>query len=172
MKSILALIGSTRAQSSNLKLVQYLQQQSMNAFQWTFFDGLDQLPHFNPDLDQEPLPPSIYELRRQINQHDIVLICTPEYVFSIPGSLKNALEWCVSTTLFSKKQVALITASSSGAQAHEQLKMIIKVLGGVVDENSALLISGIKSKMNSEGDVIDETARKDLEQLLISLVRV
>jgi NAD(P)H-dependent FMN reductase len=55
--------------------------------------------------------------RKKIEDADGVLICTPEYVYSLPGSLKNAVEWMVSTTLFTDKPAALITAASSGTES-------------------------------------------------------
>ena len=67
--------------------------------------------------------------RKSIEEADAVLICTPEYVFSLPGILKNALEWTVSTTVFSDKPTALLTASSSGEKAHESLLLVMKTLG-------------------------------------------
>ncbi len=64
------------------------------------------------DLDGENPPEAVLAFRKQIAAADGVLICTPEYVFTLPGSLKNALEWCVSTTIFSQKPTGLITASA------------------------------------------------------------
>lgn len=116
---VLAICGSTRVQSANLLLLQYLQKTAAPYFNITIYTHLDQLPHFNPDLDSDSPPAEIRELRRLVEEVDGIIICTPEYVFSIPGSLKNALEWFVSTTLLSDKPTALITASSSGDVAHK-----------------------------------------------------
>ena len=113
-KKILAIIGSTRVNSSNLNLVKYLEVLSKDIFEITYFEGLITLPHFNPDLDHENPPQEVVAFRQQIADAHGVIICTPEYVFSLPGSLKNAIEWCVSTTVFSQKPVGLITASASG----------------------------------------------------------
>ncbi|WP_230470731.1 NADPH-dependent FMN reductase [Flavobacterium cheongpyeongense] len=75
-----------------------------------------------------------------------IIICTSEYVFSLPGSLKNALEWCVSTTIFSTKRVGLITASASGETVHEQLLLIMKTLEAKFQKERQLLIAGIRGK--------------------------
>src|SRR5689334_13830668 len=126
---ILAIIGSTRAQSSNLHLVQWIAAHYKDDYIIEIFDTLDELPHFNPDLDNEDVSPKVVQLRNKIASADGVLICTPEYVFSLPGSLKNALEWTVSTTVFSDKPTALITASGLGEKAHESLQLIMRTLG-------------------------------------------
>ena len=119
-KKILAIIGSTRANSSNLKLVQHVAALTTESLDVIIFEGLSELPHFNPDLDTEQPPIAIVKFRQLIADSDGIIICTPEYVFSMPGSLKNAIEWCVSTTLFSKKPTGLITASASGEKGHEE----------------------------------------------------
>lgn len=102
MKNIVAIIGSASSDSSNLKLVQYLQIQSKHFFHITIYDQLKELPHFSPELSIENTPPAIIAFRQLIENADGVLISTPEYIFSIPSGLKNILEWSVSTTIFSK----------------------------------------------------------------------
>jgi NAD(P)H-dependent FMN reductase len=71
------------------------------------------MPHFDPELSTDNPPKIIVEFRTAIEKADGILICTPEYVFIIPSGL-NAIEWCVSTTVFSDKPVGLITASADG----------------------------------------------------------
>lgn len=154
-KRILAIIGSTRTNSSNLKLIKKLEELTTEIFEITFFEGLSELPHFNPDLDNENPPSQIVEFRQQIADSDGVIICTPEYVFSLPGSLKNAIEWCVSTTILSQKTVGLITASASGEKGHEELKLVMKTLETRFTEETALLIKGIKGKFDNEGNLTD-----------------
>nr|WP_281282472.1 NADPH-dependent FMN reductase [Flavobacterium daemonense] len=130
------------------------------------FEKLDQLPHFNPDLDNENVPKSVTEFRNKIAQADGVLICTPEYVFSLPGTLKNALEWCVSTTVFSGKKTGLVTASASGEMGHEQLLLVMKTLEAKFDNSSTLLIQGIRGKMDSEGKITNSETVKALADFI------
>ncbi|MBB4804133.1 NAD(P)H-dependent FMN reductase [Flavobacterium nitrogenifigens] len=156
---ILAVSGSTRKDSSNFKILKYISNQLSSEFELEIFEDLDILPHFNPDLDTDNLPKEIISLRNKIRDAQGVIICTPEYVFSLPGSLKNALEWFVSTTLFTDKTVGLITASASGEMAHEQLLLIMKTLGAELDSDTQLLIQGVRGKINPEGEIVDlETA--------------
>jgi chromate reductase, NAD(P)H dehydrogenase (quinone) len=104
-KKVLAICGSTRTQSANLSIIQYVADIVTKQLEIEIYDDLAALPHFNPDLDKEKAPEIVEEFRSKIKNADGILICTPEYVFSLPGSLKNAIEWCVSTTVFSEKRL-------------------------------------------------------------------
>lgn len=168
MKNIVAIIGSASSDSSNLKLVQYLQIQSKHFFHITIYDQLKELPHFSPELSIENTPPAIIAFRQLIENADGVLISTPEYIFSIPSGLKNILEWSVSTTIFSKKPLAVLTASASGEKGHEELILIMQTLMANCTSNTTLLIKGIKGKMNDKGMVEDEETRKQLSHFLTS----
>lgn len=156
---IFAITGSTRKNSSNFKILNYISKHIKAEFEVEIFENLEGLPHFNPDLDTENPQKEIHSFRNKIINADGILICTPEYVFSLPGSLKNALEWCVSTTIFSNKKTGLITASASGEMGHEQLLLIMKTLEAKFDTSTELLIQGIRGKINNEGEIIvEETA--------------
>ena len=152
-KKVLAIIGSTRANSSNLRLVKCIKNMTSDTFVMYIFNEIDTLPHFNPDLDKEDPPESIVHFRKLISEADGVLICTPEYVFTLPGSLKNALEWCVSTTIFSQKPTGLITASANGMMGHESLQLVMKTIEANFTEETTLLISGISGKINMENEI-------------------
>jgi chromate reductase, NAD(P)H dehydrogenase (quinone) len=152
---ILAITGSTRHNSSNFKILKFISEQINPRFEVEIFEGLAGMPHFNPDLDTDNSPENVVLFRDKIAAADGIIICTPEYVFSLPGSLKNALEWCVSTTIFSNKYVGLITASASGEMGHEQLLLIMKTLEAKFEKDSQLLISGIRGKIDAEGKIIN-----------------
>ncbi len=134
----------------------------------SIYEDLTTLPYFNQDLSIENTPQSVLNFRDAIAKADGVLICTPEYVFSLPGILKNAIEWTVSTTVFADKPTALITASSSGHKAHESLLLVMNTLGIKTNDEMCLLISGVKSKINSQGEVIDKALISKLENLIIN----
>ena len=170
-KKILAICGSTRAHSANLSIIQYVEKLLTAEAELEIYSELSLLPHFNPDLDKERAPEVVETLREKIRKADGVLICTPEYVFSLPGALKNAIEWCVSTTVFSEKPVALITASASGIKAHESLQLIMKTIYGDVQDETQLLIQGAKGKVNDKGEITDDGTDKKLERLAIAFMR-
>lgn len=166
MKTIFAIIGSASENSSNQKLVEFLAASSKNELNWIVFNELKSLPHFDPELSVNSTPQEIVTLRKQIEHADGVIICTPEYVFSIPSGLKNAIEWCVSTTVFSDKPCGLITASAQGEKGHEELLLLMKTLMADFTNETTLLIPGIKGKIQ-QGNINPQTQTK-LEQFLRS----
>lgn len=103
-----------------------------------------------------------------MNTADGILICTPEYIFSIPSGLKNAIEWCVSSTVFSDKTTGLITASASGQKGHEELQLIMKTVMATFTEETLLLIQGIKGKINDKGEITDTKTLGDLMKFIKS----
>jgi chromate reductase len=105
-----------------------------------------------------------------IGQADAILICTPEYVFSLPGAFKNALEWTVSTILFTDKPTALIVASSHGQKAFESLQLIMTTLGARIPEGARLLIQGVKAKLTDQGQPLDESLLQQLDRLFHELI--
>ena len=119
------------------------------------------MPHFSPELSIGNTPKIILDFRERINRADGLLICTPEYVFSIPSGLKNAIEWCVSTMVFSNKPTALITASADGKKGHEELQLIMKTVEAKFTEQTTLLIQGIKGKINEQGIITDDKTNLD-----------
>jgi len=163
-KNILAIVGSASKNSSNLKLVQKISVLTQDDFDITIFERLSSLPHFDPDLSVGDTPQIILDFRQLIEKSNGVIICTPEYVFSIPGSLKNAIEWCVATTVFSKKPVGLITASASGEKGHEELKLIMRTIEALFTNDTTLLIKGIKGKITESGNINDD---RTSEQLMV-----
>ncbi|HQQ98397.1 MAG TPA: NAD(P)H-dependent oxidoreductase [Cyclobacteriaceae bacterium] len=157
MKHLLLINGSASHASSNERIIRWLGNQLAGEFEVTLLGDLKVLPHFDPDLSSGRPPESIVNFRAQIEAADGVIICAPEYVFSIPAGLKNALEWCVATTVFTDKPVGLITAAASGTEAHEQLQRIMHTIMANFNTNTTLLIQGIKGKFNTEGQISDPT---------------
>jgi NAD(P)H-dependent FMN reductase len=170
--TLLTICGSTRSQSVNLSILRFLQYRYADKVFWLDSLPIDSMPHFNPDLDNTTPPETVRLFRSQIESADGILICTPEYVFSVPGSLKNALEWMVSTTLLTDKPVALITASSSGASGHASLQMILKTVGADLHDNCNLLISAPKTKITPTGQINDIATLQALDQLMLDFLSV
>ncbi len=169
-KKILAISGSVRQGSSNHKLISLFASGISDIADVQLYEGIDVLPHFNPDLTDNP-PQEVADFRQMVVDADAVLICTPEYVFSIPGSLKNAIEWCVSTTVFKDKKLGIITASASGEKGHEELQMIMKTLEADFTEDTALLIQGVRGKLNTDGEIIQEATRVQFNQFIANFVK-
>ena len=161
-KNILAIIGSASSNSANLKLVEQIGIMTANTFNLNIYTDLKTLPHFDPQLSESNPPTAIIELRNAIQNADGILFCTPEYIFSIPSGLKNAIEWCIATTIFTDKPTGLITASASGEKAHEELQLIMKTAMAKFNNETTLLISGIKGKFDHQGNFTDDETQKQL----------
>lgn len=170
-KKIFAISGSTRKNSSNERMLKAIAALYKDTLDVEIYDGIDALPHFNPDLDNEHLPPIVQDFRERIRLSDGVIICTPEYVFSLPGSLKNAIEWNVSTTVFSNKPVAMIVASASGEKAFESLYLVMTTIESKIASKSKLLIKGAKGKIGMNGEITDQNALDNIKVLVASLIQ-
>ena len=171
-KTVLAIVGSASQNSSNLKLIQHIALAMQERCRFTVYDKLSGLPHFDPQLSVENTPQAISHLRAQIADADAVLICTPEYIFSLPSGLKNVFEWCVSTTIFSGKPVGLITASAHGVKGHEELQRIVKTIEGKFTEETTLLIQGIKGKIDKEGVIVDAKTKAAIAYFIAAFARL
>ncbi|NML21176.1 NAD(P)H-dependent oxidoreductase [Pseudoflavitalea sp. G-6-1-2] len=172
-KQVLAIIGSASANSSNERLMEHVANLLKPSIHTTIFNSLKSLPHFDPELSIGNPPQQIIEFREQIEKADAVIICTPEYVFSIPSGLKNAIEWCIATTVFSDKPCGLITASADGRKGHEELQLILQTAMASFTPATTLLIQGVKGKINSQGEITHEAtldALADFSKAFASLI--
>ena len=169
MKNVVALIGSAATSSANHILIHYIRSEAKDIFQVIVYDKLKTLPHFDPDQSLEHTPSEIADLRNLIHNADGIIISTPEYVFSIPSGLKNALEWCVATTVFSGKPLGIITAPTSGLKGHEELKLIMRTLMATFTPETTLLIQGIKGKIDAHGDIIDVQTKESIQHFTKAL---
>lgn len=170
-KTILAISGSLRANSSNTAILHWLASQTPADVNFKIYEGIGSLPHFSPELDGDDAPAVVQDFRDQLNAADAILICTPEYAFGVPGVLKNALDWTVGSGNFDHKPVALITASLSGEHAHQSLLLTFKALNANMIENGTLVIPFIRSKMDAQGNVKDEATQAALESVLKATVQ-
>lgn len=171
MKNIFAINGSASQNSSNEKLISRFGELGRECFRLTLCPELKKLPQFDPQLSFDDVPPEIEAFRKGISNADGILICTPEYLFSIPSGLKNAIEWCVATTIFSGKPIALITASASGTKGHNELKLIMKTLMAAYSSGTTLLIKGVKEKINETGEITHRDVQRSLSVLVKNFIK-
>lgn len=129
------------------------------------YDGLAGIPAFD-DEDNS----AVDAFRKLIREADGIFICTPEYAFGVPGALKNALDWTVSSGDLDKKPVALVTASSSGEKGHAALLNILTALSANVVPGGTLLISFIRSKINDKSEISDPITFQAIRDVLDALV--
>ena len=171
---ILALSGSLKANSHSTALVRALAAMAPADMEVAVYDGLGDLPHFTPDLDDEKSPAPVVHLRALLHGAEGVIICTPEYAFGVPGSLKNALDWTVSTGDLNGKPVAAISASplyGGGDKAHASLLLTLTALGAVVPDEAKLSIPGVKKTLDDSGNVSDPATAQSLRSVLDALAR-
>jgi len=167
---ILALSGSLRKNSYNTSIIKFLASLSADV---KIYDGISQLPFFNPDIDNSTLeddtsPAAVQEFRKVISEADVIIISTPEYAFEIPGVLKNALDWLVSSADVVDKNIVVISASTSdmgGDKANAVLCGLLKVLTGNI-VNTRLIVGRVNKKIDAIGQINDKTLIDDLKNIL------
>ena len=171
---ILAISGSLRAESYNSVIIRTLKTMDVNI---DIYNDLGKLPFFNPDLDNHSLivdnsPILVQELRKAIASSDAIIISTPEYAFEIPGVLKNALDWLVSSGEIVHKPVAIISASTSGMggdKANIVLMNLVKVLMGDTSNQLTLTVPMVNKNIDDEGHIKDNILIEELHTLLDAL---
>lgn len=171
-KNIFVIVGSASLDSANLKLVEIIKYLTDSQLDLIIFNDLKLLPHFDPELSISNTPNLIVDFRSSIEKADGVIICTPEYIFSIPSGLKNAIEWCISTTIFSDKPIGLITASASGLKGHDELQLIMKTAMSKFTKETTLLIQGIKGKFDLQNKLIDVETQQHLDGFIDSFINL
>ena len=171
MKKIVALCGSTAKQSTNKLLIEAIKNLTTEKMIVHLFEGMEKLPHFNPDDDHDNPPKSITEFRELLGSADGILICTPEYAMGVPGTLKNAIDWTVSSMEFSHRPTALITASSLGQKGHHSLLETLHIIEANLTTDTQMIISHAKTKITENG-ITDEETKQAVIKLLGSFVRL
>jgi len=165
---IIAISGSLRASSSNALILQVIEKMMPGEASFFIYKGLGDLPHFN---DAEDIPIAVSVWRKHLQEADAVLVCSPEYAFGVPGSLKNALDWTVGSGELVNKPLALITASTGGEKAHAALLQIFTALSANIPEGCALLIPFVRSKLNAAGEISDAPTLAAVKMVVEKLIR-
>ena len=137
---ILAISGSLRTGSSNSALVAAAIGLSTSDVVLCAFDGIGRLPHFNSDLDINPASTAVAEWRSALREADAVLISTPEYAHGLPGVLKNALDWIVSSGEFMNKPVGLSNASAFSTYAQASLVETLSVMMAIIVDGATVTV--------------------------------
>ena len=144
---ILLISGSLRQGSTNTALLRTVTQLAPPGVDTELYDGMGDLPHFNPDLDAAPLPASVDRLRAAIHASDALLFSTPEYAGALPGSFKNLLDWTIGdddARSIYEKPVAYINASAGpngAADAHRSLRTILGYAHAAVVDDACTAIA-------------------------------
>lgn len=128
---ILGVCGSLQADSKNLALLKVAAQSAPPGVRLLLFDGLRELPHFNPDIELEGVPESVQRWRQTIAESDAVLVACPEYGFSLPGALKNGIDWVIGSGELEGKIVAITAAVPAPERGRRGLLALRDTLSAV-----------------------------------------
>lgn len=169
MKRILCFSGSTRSDSTCMTILYTIAERYANQANFTIYSSLATLPHFDPNAEDTALPQMVQHLRAEVATADAVIICTPEYVFSVPAILKNAIEWCVASTVFSDKPTAMIVASGVGEKTFESLALILKTIQTRMEPETMIHLKGIRGRMQGESTLTDAQALEKIGAMWATL---
>ncbi len=173
MVKILAISGSLRANSSNTSLLRAMVELAPAQIRISIYEGIGELPHFNPDLDGDRVLVSVRDWRSQLQAADGVLFCTPEYAHGVPGVLKNALDWIVSSGELMHKPTAVVSASSSpdgGEKASVSLVQTLRVMMADISAGAVLCIPAVSAKLNDRDEIVDPQTEQALQSVLATLI--
>jgi chromate reductase len=175
MPRVLALSGSLRAGSHSTALLRAAAARAGDDLELILYDGLRAIPPFDEDVDREgPEDPAVAHLRASLAGADAVLIATPEYNGSVPGVLKNALDWAsrpFATNPLRGKPVAVISSSTGsfgGLWAQNDLRRILGTLGARVLDDS-VTVPLVHTLVDGEGDLAHPDTSDGLEGLVSGL---
>jgi chromate reductase len=139
--------------------------------------GLDGIPPFNQD-EESDLPAKVVELKRRVREADALLFVTPEYNYSVPGVLKNAIDWAsrpAGDNSWAGKPAAVMGASTGmigTARAQYHLRQIFVFLNVFPVNQPEVLIGNASQRFDAEGHLTDETSKEFIRQLLRNLVEL
>jgi len=165
---ILGISGSLRSNSSATAILNVVSGLVPENVEFTIYNELAEIPAFN---DSNEIPEPVAHFIKLLSEADGVFFCIPEYAFGVPGALKNALDWTVSSsTAFPGKPVALITAATGGDKAHAAFLLTLKAISSKIPEGATLLLSFIRSKLNDKNEVKDIATLDSIRGVINSLI--
>jgi chromate reductase, NAD(P)H dehydrogenase (quinone) len=175
--TILGISGSLRKASYNSALLRTAGGLLPDGVTLEIYEGLRDLPHYDQDLDGADAPATVLDLRARIGAADGLLIASPEYNYSVPGALKNALDWAsrpAGASALQHKLVAIMGASGGVLGTVRGQLALRDVLHGThspVVRRPEIFIGGAGSKFDAEGNLTDEFAVGLIRELIVSLTR-
>jgi chromate reductase len=171
----LGIAGSLRESSYNRALLRAAETLVGDAATLKIYEGLGAIPPFNEDAEDDP-GLAVTDLRRRIEEADAVLIATPEYNHSIPGVLKNAVDWAsrpYGESSLASKPMAVVGASpgrSGAAEAQADLRRVLRSIGAEVVD-AVLELDRVHRGFDDAGRLVDDEARATLGEIVERLVR-
>jgi chromate reductase len=174
MARILGIAGSLRRESFNKAALRAAQKLVPQGTTLEIFE-IDGIPLFSQDDEKSP-PAKVVEFKRKIREADAILIVTPEYNYSVPGVLKNAIDWAsrpYGDSAWAKKPVAVMGASVGAlgtARAQYHLRQMFVFLDMYAVNQPEVMIAGAAQRFDAQGNLTDDMSKKLIQQLLQNLV--
>ncbi|MFN2502406.1 MAG: NADPH-dependent FMN reductase [Pyrinomonadaceae bacterium] len=171
---ILGIAGSLRRDSYNRAALRAAQQLAPEGVQIEIYD-IDGFPGFNQDEDQQP-PAKVADFKQKIRDSDAILFVTPEYNYSVPGVLKNAIDWAsrpYGDSAWDGKPAAIMGASIGGiatARAQYHLRQIMVFLNMFPLNKPEVMIGHAQNVFDADGNLTDEVTKGYIRDLLQNLV--
>jgi chromate reductase, NAD(P)H dehydrogenase (quinone) len=172
---LLGISGSLRSDSYNTKVLRAVGELLLDDVDYEIWTGLKAVPPYDEDDDRDPAPAAVTRLRRALAGADAILFATPEYNSSIPGVLKNALDWAsrpFATNVLRNKPVAVVGASTGlfgAVWAQAELRKVLASIGArVLDEE--LPVTQAQIRFDDDGRLSDDELRVRLADLVYTLV--
>src|SRR5919206_2363096 len=168
---VLAISGSLRQGSNNTGLLRALREEAPEGVEVELWGGLREIPPYDADDDVVPGPEPVEAFRLAVREADAVFIATPEYNSSVPGALKNALDWAsrpLATNVFRNKPVAVIGSSAGmfgAVWAQAELRKVLGAMGARVTD-AELAVGHAAEKFDDEGRLADDDVRNGLRDAL------
>ena len=172
---VLGISGSLRRDSYNTRLLDAAAELAPPGVEFERYRGLASIPPYDADVDALGTPATVSELKRLVAEADAVLIATPEYNASIPGQLKNALDWIsrpIAENPFRNMPTAVVGASTSGyggVWAQAELRKVLGLLGARVVEGE-VAVAHADRQFDESGRLVHGETRDQLEQLVADLL--
>jgi chromate reductase, NAD(P)H dehydrogenase (quinone) len=173
---VLGVSGSLRGDSHNTALLRAAAELLPAGVELELWQGLKDVPPYDEDDDVEPAPPGVAALRAALAGADAVLFATPEYNQSIPGQLKNAVDWAsrpLATNVLRNVPVAVVGASTGAfgaVWAQAELRKVLGAVGARVGEGD-VAVGHAHQKLDADGNLADESVREQLGEVVAELVQ-
>ena len=171
---VVAIVGSLRKESYNRKIANFIKDRYKDKLEIKILE-IGNLPLFNEDIEKLP-PREVEEFKKEIKNSQGVLFVTPEYNYSIPGALKNALDWCSRKERVMVDKATFIIGASSGnvgtARSQNDLRKVLNSSGlaAINLPGNIVLIDNVQDKFDEDGDFIDERTIKYLDKVVDNFI--
>jgi len=172
---ILGISGSLRDASYNTKLLRVAGRLLPDDVEFVVWDGLKAVPPYDEDDDRDPAPEGAQRFRDAIAGADAILFATPEYNSSVPGQLKNAIDWAsrpLATNVLRNKPVAVIGASAGmfgAVWAQADLRKVLAATGARVVEGE-VAVGHAHTRFDEEGNLTDDNLVQQIDEVVQTLV--